>query len=557
MLKDERKPLWPPGPRSTGVEMRRMTIQTKLLSFLTVILVAILGAYTVVNVVRTDLLLRSSDARGQEALEHAMRSQASSVFTSFEKGARRSLMQGEMDEFQLLLEDLVQVENVLEIGLTGDTGELLYSAAPQGRANGLDRAEFASSVQARGETTLESDPGSVHVSRAYLLDEQCLDCHDGTPGDLSGVLYVRYDTSSLDALHAENTTFAAQTRRNSILQSALIGILALILTLGGTVYLVRRVICAPLGTLIHRAREMASGQADLTARIESRSNDELNDLADAFNAFIEKIRVAVKSVTDKTGQLASASHMLSNVSETVTRTAQETAQQVQRVTAASRGIDDSMQMVAVASEEMNATIHEVARNASEAYEVARQAVEVTENSASSSAQLSESSSAIGAVVKVIDDIAEQTNLLALNATIEAARAGEAGKGFAVVASEVKELASQTGKATEDIQRRVKGIQVDSRAGVEAMESIRAIVRRINEIADMISSAMTEQSATTAEIAKNTGQAASNTRDITQNINAVAEAAQRTLQSTQEISAATSQVMQSMREIERDLATFKV
>ncbi len=537
--------------------MRRMSIQTKLLSFLAVILVAILGAYTVTNVVRTDLLLRASDARGQDALEHAMQSQASSVFTSFEKGARRSLMQGEMDEFQLLLEDLVQVENVLEIGLTGSTGELLYSATPQGKAQGLDRAEFATSVQARGETALESAPGNVQVSRAYLLDEQCLDCHDGAPGDLSGVLYVRYDTSTLDALHAENTVFAARTRRDSILQSALIGILALILTLGGTVYLVRRVICAPLDTLIHRAREMASGQADLTARIETRSNDELSDLADAFNAFIEKIRVAVKSVTDKTGQLASASRMLSNVSDTVTRTAQETTQQVQRVTAASRGIDDSMQMMAVASEEMNATIHEVARNASEAYEVARQAVEVTENSASSSAQLSESSSAIGAVVKVIDDIAEQTNLLALNATIEAARAGEAGKGFAVVASEVKELASQTGKATEDIQRRVKGIQMDSRAGVEAMESIRAIVHRINEIADMISSAMTEQSATTAEIAKNTGQAAGNTRDITQNINAVADAAQRTLQSTQEISAATSQVTQSMQEIERELATFRV
>lgn len=537
--------------------MPRVTIQTKLLLFLAAILVVILGTSTVVTVVRTDALLRNSDERGQEALESAMQNQARSVFTSFEKGARRSLMIGEMDEFQLLLEDLAQVEGVLEIGLTGDDGTLHYSATPNGQAKGLDRNEFQRAVHAGGETDLEKDEGSIHLSRAYLLDEGCLECHSGKPGDLSGVLYVRYDSSSLERLHAENVAFAETTRRNGILQSTLIGVAALLLTLGGTVFLVRRVICTPLDTLIRRAREMASGQADLTARIQSRSNDELNDLADAFNAFIEKIRLAVKSVTEKTSQLASASESLIIVSEAVTRNAQETSQQVQRVTAASRGIDDSVQMVAAASEEMNATIQEVARNAAEAYEVARQAVAVTEDSASSSAQLSESSSAIGAVVKVIDDIAAQTNLLALNATIEAARAGDAGKGFAVVASEVKELASQTGKATEDIQSRVQGIQVDSRAGVEAMESIRAIVRRINEIADMISSAMTEQSAATGEIAKNTSIAANGTRDITQNIVVVADAAHRTLSSTQEISAASAQVSQAMHEIERELATFRV
>ncbi|WP_239511151.1 methyl-accepting chemotaxis protein, partial [Klebsiella michiganensis] len=85
--------------------------------------------------------------------------------------------------------------------------------------------------------------------------------------------------------------------------------------------------------------------------------------------------------------------------------------------------------------------------------------------------LADAGNAIGEVVGLIKGIADQTNLLALNATIEAARAGEAGKGFAVVASEVKQLASQSGRATEDISRKVAEIQVATEATVGSIGEI--------------------------------------------------------------------------------------
>ncbi len=96
------------------------------------------------------------------------------------------------------------------------------------------------------------------------------------------------------------------------------------------------------------------------------------------------------------------------------------------------------------------------------------------------------------MIKVINSIAEQTNLLALNATIEAARAGEAGKGFAVVANEVKELAKQTGKATEDISRKIKAIQGSSHEAVEAIGEIGKVINQINDISNTIASAVEEQ-----------------------------------------------------------------
>jgi methyl-accepting chemotaxis protein len=131
------------------------------------------------------------------------------------------------------------------------------------------------------------------------------------------------------------------------------------------------------------------------------------------------------------------------------------------------------------------------------------------------------------VIKVITSIAQQTNLLALNATIEAARAGEAGKGFAVVANEVKELAKQTAKATEDISRKIDAIQSESKGAVEAIAQIGTIIGQINDIQSTIASAVEQQTATTAEIARNVAEAATGSREIAQNVLGVAQAARST------------------------------
>jgi len=172
-------------------------------------------------------------------------------------------------------------------------------------------------------------------------------------------------------------------------------------------------------------------------------------------------------------------------------------------------------------------------------------------------KLGESSAEIGNVIKTITAIAEQTNLLALNATIEAARAGELGKGFAVVASEVKDLAQETARATEDISKRVEAIQADTSGAVTAIAEISAVIARISEFQTTIASAVEEQTATTAEMNRSVGEAASGTGEIASNITGVAEAARITSQGVTETTQATSELARMSTELSGLVASFRI
>jgi methyl-accepting chemotaxis protein len=294
---------------------------------------------------------------------------------------------------------------------------------------------------------------------------------------------------------------------------------------------------------------------DLTRRVELHTADEFGQMVRLANDAVDSMRSALRSIAEQSDVLAGASEELKVVSEHMSANAEQTAAQAHVVTAASEQVSGSVQAMANSTDGLNASVREIARSTTDASEASSKAVMLAETADKAVNRLGESSAGIGKIVRVINSIAEQTNLLALNATIEAARAGEAGKGFAVVANEVKDLAAETGRATQDIARRIDAIRIDTQGAVEAIAEIRAFIGKMNELQASVAAAIEEHSATTGQIARSLSEGVRGTTEISSNISGVAEAARHTSSGASDTKNAASELARLASELRRVLSQF--
>ena len=275
--------------------------------------------------------------------------------------------------------------------------------------------------------------------------------------------------------------------------------------------------------------DIASGEGDLTRRMDATGKDELAQIALAFNQFADKIaavllqiRVAAENVRLATTEIAAGNRDLSE------RTEQQAS---------------SLEETAAAMEELTATVQQNASNAQQARQLAHAASDVAAHGGEVVGQVVQTmggieaaSRKIEAIISVIDGIAFQTNILALNAAVEAARAGEQGRGFAVVASEVRTLAGRSAEAAKEIKGLIEDsvtqVTSGSRQVQEAGATMAQVVdsiRQVNTVVAEISSASQEQSTGIAEV----GTAITHMDQATQQNAALVEEATAAAQSLQQ------------------------
>ncbi|CDT84436.1 putative Methyl-accepting chemotaxis protein [Vibrio coralliirubri] len=235
-------------------------------------------------------------------------------------------------------------------------------------------------------------------------------------------------------------------------------------------------IVKPIRQVVERLNDIASGEGDLTQRLEVKSQDEIGQLSKGFNLFLDKLQHTIKEVIHTTEQVASTT---SQAKASASSTRESSESQFKEV-----------DLVATAAEEMTQTAGLVVQNAEvavdaacEANRSAQQGQQVIELSAGEMRKLVERMSSavpiveelaknngnITEILSVIEGISEQTNLLALNAAIEAARAGEQGRGFAVVADEVRNLASRTQSSVGEIRAVIDKVHTGTQDVVEAIQ----------------------------------------------------------------------------------------
>jgi methyl-accepting chemotaxis protein len=232
------------------------------------------------------------------------------------------------------------------------------------------------------------------------------------------------------------------------------------------------------------------------------------------------LSVALTRIEIAKSELNVGWHDVDNMAWKSLDTTETTAAQATAAARAAEGISQSLQLIAAATDEFASTIQEVARHASEASSVASAATDEVNAANATVADLAVASHHIEEVLRFIGNIATQTHLLSLNATIEAARAGEAGRGFAVVAGEVKQLSQQTGAATANVGASVSSIQEGSAQAAAAMVRVTDTMVRVNDNQHGIASAVDQQTATTAEIGRNTSSAAMGSAELAENVAAL-------------------------------------
>jgi len=313
------------------------------------------------------------------------------------------------------------------------------------------------------------------------------------------------------------------------------------------------------------------GTGDLTLRAPVCCDNEIGQVAKAFNALVLNFRGIAGEVSRSTAAVTTAATQLSAAADQVkensirqSEAASSTAAAVEQVTVSIASVSDSVEETRQASHE--SLEHTVKGNVGVSQMVGE--IDLVETSVQAIAlavrEFVQSTSQITAMTKEVRDIADQTNLLALNAAIEAARAGEQGRGFAVVADEVRKLAEKSGHSASEIDAVTQSIAQQS---VLVEKSIEAGLQHLTTTQDFVEDfantlAQTKQSVnhvTTSvdQIATAAKEQSSASNEIARNVEKIAHMTENNAAAIGETSAAAHQLRDMADRLVNAVGRFKV
>ena len=295
-------------------------------------------------------------------------------------------------------------------------------------------------------------------------------------------IYAMHLQPMLRQLDALSATLAAQAHADAEAADAGLGQLlwsvlaplglSALLIVGSQTWLARR-LSRRLRGLARDARALAAG--DLAVRLPNQGRDEIDQLAAAFNHFVDDLATLLTRAQHEAQVIDDNARSLAGMGASVSAQTRDQSEAVHAASAQIEAISQDVHRIALAASQASDEAADAELLASQASEMGGRAMRALDQSQHAVAGagghfavFAQRLAGIEQLSQAIGEIAEQTNLLALNAAIEAARAGESGRSFAVVADEVRKLAERTRQSTQDITRLASEVHDDLGAARTAM-----------------------------------------------------------------------------------------
>ncbi len=283
-------------------------------------------------------------------------------------------------------------------------------------------------------------------------------------------------------------------------------------------------------------------QGDLTARVEGQFAPEYEALKHDFNMAMSQLQNTMGVVVGATSSMRSGADEISKAADDLSRRTEQQAASLEETAAALDQITATVRRTAEGATHAQGVVQTARTNAAESANVVQRAT-------AAMGEIESSSKQIGQIIGVIDEIAFQTNLLALNAGVEAARAGEAGRGFAVVASEVRALAQRSAGAAKEIKILINASsgQVGQGVGLvaETGKALQLIVTQVAEINGIVT-----------EIAASAQEQATGLHQVNTAVNQMDQVTQQNAAMVEESTAASHSLANEAVELARLIGQFK-